>query len=58
MSRKDTAARWRGGEESERRRKTGEVKERTAGSHQEERGAEATAWRAGPCVNGDVLNLC
>lgn len=22
------------------------------------RGAEATAWRAGPCVNGDVLNLC
>lgn len=22
------------------------------------RGTEATAWRAGPCENGDVLNLC
>lgn len=37
-----------------------EVKERAAGIHQEEslEGHRATAWRADPCVNGDVLNLC
>lgn len=36
----------------------GEVKERTLIGRTAERGAQATGWRAGPCVNGDVLNLC
>lgn len=54
---KDMAERWRSqGEKCKEEDR--EVKERTEGTHREERGAEATAWRAGPCENRDVLNLC
>lgn len=44
-SERSKSGRWRRGQQALIRRRA-------------KRGAEATVWRAGPCVNGDVLNLC